>query len=91
MSLYIGVNAEFPSTERVQREEIFNRLREKKWVRIKNIGREYSTLWFASFKEDANFDAALLMTEREFKDCSKPYTIPKLVIHAGYTKPKIIV
>lgn len=91
MSLYIGVNAEFPSTEREQREEIFNRLREKKWVKIKNIGRDFTSLWFARFKHEVNYDAALLMAEKEFKDCSKPYTTPKLVIHAGYNKPKILI
>jgi hypothetical protein len=91
MSLFIGVNAEFPRTERDQREEIYNRLKEKKWVRIKNVGRDSTTLWFARYKDDVNFDTALLAAEKEFKDCSQPYTVPRLVIHAGYNKPKIII
>jgi hypothetical protein len=91
MSLYVGVNAEFPSIDRDQKEKIFVRLQEKKWVKIKNIGREFSTLWFGRFKDDVNFDAAIELTEKEFKSCSDPYTVPKLIIHAGHTKPKIIV
>lgn len=91
MSLFIGVNAEFPRTERDQREEIFNRLREKKWVKIKNIGKDFTTLWFARYKDDVNFDTALLVAEKEFKECSQPFTVPRLVIHAGYNRPKILV
>lgn len=91
MSLFIGVNAEFPRIESEQMEQIFNRLREKKWVKIKNIGRGFSTLWFARFKDDVDFDTALLLAEKEFTQCSEPYAKPKLVIHAGYNKPKILV
>ncbi|MGA2667730.1 MAG: hypothetical protein ABSF32_02305 [Ignavibacteria bacterium] len=90
MSLYVGVNAEFPSIDRDQKDKIFVRLQEKKWVIIKNFGREFSSLWFARFKDDVDFDAAIELTEKEFKSCSDPYTVPKLIIHAGHTKPKII-
>jgi hypothetical protein len=90
MSLFIGVNAEFPRIENDHIEEIFNRLREKKWVKIKNIGRGCSTLWFARFKDEVDLDTALLLAEKEFTQCSEPYAKPKLVIHAGYNKPKII-
>jgi hypothetical protein len=91
MSLFIGVNAEFPRMDSEQMEEIFNRLREKKWVKIKNIGRGFSTLWFARFKDEVNLEAALLLAEKEFNQCSEPHAKPRLVIHAGHNKPKIIV
>lgn len=90
MSLFIGVNAEFPRMNSEQMEEVFNRLKEKKWVKIKNTGRGFSSLWFARFKDDVDLEAALLLAEKEFNLCTEPFAKPRMVIHAGYSKPKII-
>ena len=88
MSKYAMVSADFPDVTSTQRDKIYICLGEKKWHKFKNLGRDISTTWWAHFDDDFTESEIISTSVSEFKECSKPYTVPLLVVHVGPNKPK---
>jgi len=84
---YVLVTADFPGVTTEQRDRIYKCLEEKMWHKVKEFGRDISTVWWASFKESVSEEGAIRTTISDFENCSKPYCKPKLVIHWGPNKP----
>lgn len=89
MPLYVMVTADFPDVDSSKRTKIYECLKEKKWEKINEVGRDISTVWYASFKENVAYTEAIDISKKDFINCAKPYTTPKLAIHAGPNKPSI--
>lgn len=89
MPLYVMVTADFPDVDSSKRAKIYECLEKKHWTKVSDIGRDISTVWYASFKEGVSYEEAISITKDRFMNCAKPYTIPKLAIHAGPNKPSI--
>jgi len=89
MSLYVMVSADFPGVTDEQRKVIYDCLSKDKWTNIHTHGRDISTVWKASFKDGVTNDEAISTAKSDFEKCSKPYTTPKLAIHAGPNGPKV--
>lgn len=87
MSFYVMVSADFPDTDSEQRDKIYECLKKEKWKKITNVGRDISTVWYASFKDEVSYTDAIKISKDDFVNCSKKYTTPKLAIHAGPDKP----
>ena len=83
------VSADFPDVDSAKRKKIYECLKEKKWKKIKDAGRDISTVWYASFEDEATYKGAIRTSKNDFINCAKPYTTPKLVIHAGPDKPSV--
>lgn len=81
------VTADFPNLIPLQRIKIYKCLGKKKWRKITAVGRDISTVWYAQFEDDTPYSAAIYTTRKDFRECSKLYTIPKLAIHVGPNKP----
>ena len=84
---YVLVTADFPAITSDQRDKIYKCLEERKWHKVREFGRDISTVWWASFKEDVSEVDAIKITINDFENCSKPYCKSKLVIHWGPNKP----
>lgn len=89
MSLYVMVSADFPFVDPSKREKIYKCLEEKKWTKVTDVGRDISTVWYASFEEGTSYDGAIDTSKNDFMNCARFYTTPKLVIHAGPNKPSV--
>jgi len=89
MSSYVMVTADFPNVDAGERTKIYECLEKKDWTKVSDIGRDISTVWYASFKEGISYEKAISITKNDFMDCAGPYTTPKLAIHAGPNKPSI--
>lgn len=89
MAMYVMVTADFPGVTSEQREEIYACLKEMNWQKIQNVGRDISTAWQAQFEDSLPASQAILSSIDEFASCSKPYTKPRLVLHAGPNKPTV--
>lgn len=87
MSAYILVTADFPGITTEEREKIYQLLAIKKWNKIRELGRDISTSWYASFAEGIPEKRAIEVTIEEFNESSRSYCIPKLVIQWGPHKP----
>ncbi|MFA5832155.1 MAG: hypothetical protein WDA22_01640 [Bacteroidota bacterium] len=87
MSRYVLVTADFPNVNSTDREKIYKCLVEKKWNKIENVGRDISTVWYASYKDGYNDDFILSDTKNEFVACSSPYTVAKIAIMIGPNPP----
>jgi hypothetical protein len=89
MSIYVMVSADFPGTDTQKRDNIYKCLRENDWIKVTQVGRDISTVWYAKFKDEVSNEEAIRVSKQEFINCSKSYTTPKLAIHAGPQKPVI--
>lgn len=89
MSVYVMVTADFPNVDSNERTKIYECLKNKQWIKISDVGRDISTVWYASYKDDVSYEKAISATKDEFVECSKLYTTPKLAIHAGPSKPSL--
>lgn len=88
MSKYVMVSADFPDIDSSERDKIYECLKKLNWNKFENIGRDISTTWWALFKDEASDAGVKSTTVSEFKECSKPYTTPLLVVHVGASKPE---
>ena len=84
---YVMVSADFPDVTSAQRDIIYDCLEKKNWTKFTNIGRDISTSWFGYFSSEVSEQSALEISKRNFVDCSKQYTTPKLALHFGNNKP----
>ena len=84
---YVLVSADFPGVSSDQRGKIYECLEKEKWIKVKEFGRDVSTVWYASFKDNVTEENSIHVTIKDFENCSKPYCKPKLVIHWGPNKP----
>lgn len=84
---YVMVSADFPGVNGEQRKKIYECLKEKKWVKVTEPGRDIDTVWYAKFQDTLSEQDCIRITIKDFDDCSKPYCKPKLVIHWGPNKP----
>jgi hypothetical protein len=84
---YVLVSADFPDVTTTQRDTIYKCLDDKKWIKVRELGRDISTTWYASFEGSVTEIVAIEITISDFVNCSKPYCKPKLVIHWGPNKP----
>jgi hypothetical protein len=83
---YVLVTADFPNVKNEERNIIYECLKEKKWTKITEPGRDIDTVWegyWESVEEKKAIETAII----EFTACSKNYCNPKLVIHFGPNKP----
>lgn len=87
MPSYVMVSADFPGVTSDQRTKIYENLKSEKWVKVTEVGRDISTVWYASFEDTVSLESAINISKNDFINSSKLYTIPKLVIHAGPNKP----
>ncbi len=85
--MYALVSADFPEITSIQREKIYERLKNKNWEKFENVGRDITTCWYANFDSVATDSGIIQTTINEFRECSNPYCRPKLVIHIGINKP----
>lgn len=90
MSFYVMVTADFPNVDSADRKKIYECLEGKNWKKVSDVGRDISTVWYASFEEGIPYDDAIRTSKEQFINCSKEYTTPKLAIHAGPDKPTIV-
>lgn len=81
------VSADFPGVDSTQREAIYKCLKEKKWNKVVEFGRDITTIWYAFFVAEASESGAIAVAKSDFDKCSEPYCKPKLVIHFGENKP----
>jgi hypothetical protein len=81
------VSADFPGVSSDQREKIYECLKGESWKKVMELGRDISTTWYASFKNEVSEASAISITISDFEKCSKTYCKPKLVIHWGPNKP----
>jgi hypothetical protein len=84
---YVLVTADFPGVSSTDRDKIYKCLEEKYWKKVTELGRDITTAWYDSFKDDVSEKGAINTTISDFENCSKPYCKPKLVIHWGPNKP----
>lgn len=84
---YVLVSADFPGVTTDQRDKIYKCLEEKHWKKVKELGRDISTVWYGFFEEGGSEVGATQTAINDFENCSKPYCKPKLVIHWGPNKP----
>lgn len=84
---YILVTADFPGIDTEQRNAIYECLEKKHWKKVKEYGRDISTVWHGTFAAGTTEAVAITTTKTDFDNCSKPYCKPKLVIHWGPNKP----
>lgn len=87
MSKYVMVSADFPEIDSSEREDIYKKLDDHKWHKFENVGRDISTTWWKSFDEKFPDSVIKRNAAKIFKECSKPYTTPLLVVHVGTSKP----
>ena len=87
MSSYIMVSADFPGVSPVERNKIYECLKEKKWKKVTEPSRDIDTVWYASFTDNATEAGAKLTARNDFESCSKPYCTPKLAVHWGPNLP----
>ncbi|HMQ70403.1 MAG TPA: hypothetical protein PKC58_15610 [Ignavibacteria bacterium] len=85
--MYALVSADFPGVSTSQREEIYECLKENGWIKIKNVGRDITTCWFAQFESYVTYRGILKAIENDFGTCSYKYCRPRLVIQIGDNKP----
>lgn len=84
---FVLVTADFPGVSSDQREKIYECLVKEKWQKVKEFGRDISTVWYASFNPDVSEKTAIEISIKDFVNCSKPYCRCKLVLHWGPNKP----
>ena len=89
MSLYVMTSADFPGVTSDQRAKIYEYLKNEKWVKVTEAGRDVSTVWYALFLDSVSLESAISISKNDFINSSKLYTTPKLVIHAGPNQPTI--
>lgn len=89
MGLCVVVSADFSGVDSEDREKIYKCLKDRKWKKVINIGRDISTVWYASFKDEVSYSDAIKTGKDDFVECSKGFTTPRLVIHAGPNEPLI--
>jgi len=92
MSKYVVVTADFHDIENDVREKIYKCLKEMNWHKITNIGRDIATVWWSFFPDTITYQDAIEISEDHFIKCSNKFKggNPKMVIHAGSSKPTII-
>lgn len=81
------VSADFPDVDSAQRKVIYDCLEKKGWIKVREFGRDISTVWHGSFNSETSEARAREICIENFVSCSKPHTSPKLVIHWGPNKP----
>jgi len=84
---YVMVTADFPNVTSQQREKIYECLKNEKWTKVTEPGRDIDTVWYASFVEAVSEEEAIRISINDFVKCSKPYCSPKLALHWGPHKP----
>ena len=87
MISYVMVSADFPGVTPVERTKIYECLKEKKWKKVTEPGRDIDTVWYASFKDGVSEKSAKRISKDDFESCSKGYCTPKLTIHWGPNTP----
>lgn len=84
---YIMVSADFPGVTSSQRTQIYECLKNKKWIKVTEPGRDIDTIWYASFEDTISEKRAKEITKDEFETCSRPHCTPKLAVHYGPNIP----
>lgn len=87
MYKYVMVSADFPNIDSSKREKIYECLKKNNWNKFENVGRDISTTWWASYDDKYSDSDIKGNAAKIFKECSKPYTTPLLVVHVGTSKP----
>ncbi|NVM54790.1 MAG: hypothetical protein HWN66_13895 [Candidatus Helarchaeota archaeon] len=70
MPLYVMVTADFPDVDSSKRAKIYECLEKKHWTKVSDIGRDISTVWYASFKEGVSYEEAISITKDRFMNCA---------------------
>jgi len=83
---YVLITADFPDVNSTQRDQIYKCLEEKNIIKIKEFGRDISTVWQAYYP-NVDESTAIKNTITHFEACSKLYCKPKLVMEWGPNKP----
>ena len=65
MSLYVMVTADFPDVDSSKRAKMYECLKEKNWEKISEVGRDISTVWHTSFKEDVSYTEAINISKNQ--------------------------
>lgn len=86
---YVLVTADFPGVNAEQREKVYRCLEQKMWHKVRELGRDISTVWWASFNKEVSEEDAVRITISDFESCAGPYCPPKLVVHWGISKPTL--
>lgn len=84
---YVIVTADFPGVTSEQRDKIYKNLEQEKWIKVKEFGRDISTVWYARFQDNVAEESAIRISINDFVNCSKSSCNPKMVLHWGPSKP----
>ena len=84
---YVMISADFPDVDTAQRNAIYECLKNEKWQKVTEFGRDITTIWYVKFKDHVSEASAIQISVKHFQQCAQPYYRPKLVIHWGPNKP----